>query len=76
MVDNLFTGTMILVGVLSLIFSMGTTWRLYSYIHAYHFERDKYYPLFGVIPLQFFIVIYIVGAVAIVIASLVVFSLI
>lgn len=72
--NGAYIGFMIVTGFLSACFGVVTVWRLYDYIQAYRFEREKYYPLFGLIPLRLITVIYLVGILVIAGTSTILFG--
>lgn len=66
---------MMLVGFMSAGITFLCIWRMYAYVQAYKFERDKYTPLFGFVPLRFLIIFYLLGALFIAGISMLTFAL-
>lgn len=58
MENSLFILGMMIVAFLSAGFTTLTLWRMVAYIQAYKFDRDKYTPLLGLIPLRLLIGLY------------------
>ena len=77
MIENsAFIVVMMLVAFLSAGITALTLWRMLHYIQAYKFDRDKYRPLFGLIPLRVLILFYTMASFLIAGTSIMIFALI